>query len=396
MLSWIDKNGKIILLAKTIRVFSYGFLSIVLPFYLTYLGFSATMVGLIVTLAILSNAIFNIIVSRYADRFGRNRILRIFSVLMVLSSILLLIPDIFTIIMAAIFGIISVTGTETGPFLSIEQSALTKFVNNEKRTLLFSVYNFLGYSATSLGALFPYVPDYFLPKNLTYTFMIILYGFIGLILYFIYWKLGESIELNVKNKNVKLSDETKKKLIKLSLLFSMDAFGGGFILQSILVLWFKYRFGMDLQTQTWIFFGAGIITALSFFLAERIARKIGLLNTMVFTHIPSNVFLLLIAFATSPFIAVILLFLRQSLSQMDVPTRQSYTMAIVKPEERTATSAITNIPRSISQAGSPYLSSYAISIASYSMPFILSGSIKIIYDILIFLTFRKVKPPEEN
>ncbi len=396
MLSWIDINGKIILLAKTIRVFSYGFISIILPYYLESLGYSATIVGIIVTIAVLSNAIFNIIVGKFGESIGRNRTLRFFSMLMIISSILLLIPNIITIILASIFGIISVTGTETGPFLSVEQSALTKFVKDEKRTLLFSIYNFLGYSASSLGALFPNVPYYFFPKNLSYISMIILYGFVGLILYFLYWKIGEFIEINVERKNVRISDETRKKIIKLSLLFSMDAFGGGFILQSLLVLWFNYRFGLNMETQTWIFFGGGIITALSFFLAERIAKKIGLLNTMVFTHIPSNVFLLLISFATTPLIAVILLFLRQSLSQMDVPTRQSYTMAIVKPEERTATSAITNIPRSISQAGSPYLSSYAISIGSYSIPFILSGSIKIIYDILIFLMFRKIKPPEEN
>ncbi len=396
MLSWIDINGKIILLAKTIRVFSYGFISIILPYYLKSLGYSATVVGIIVTIAVLSNAIFNIIVGKYGEIIGRNRTLRIFSIFMIISSILLLIPNIITIILAAIFGIISVTGTETGPFLSVEQSALTKFIGDEKRTLLFSIYNFLGYSAASLGALFPNVPFYFLPKSYSYESMIILYGFVGLILYFLYWKIGESIEINVERKNVRISDETKKRIIKLSLLFSMDAFGGGFILQSLLVLWFNYRFGLNIETQTWIFFGAGIITAISFFLAERIARKIGLLNTMVFTHIPSNIFLLLIAFSTTPVMAIILLFLRQSLSQMDVPTRQSYTMAIVKPEERTATASITNIPRSISQAGSPYLSSYAISIGSYSIPFILSGSIKIIYDILIFLTFRKIKPPEEK
>ncbi len=396
MLSWIDINGKIILLAKTIRVFSYGFISIILPYYLKSLGYSATVVGIIVTIAVLSNAIFNIIVGKYGEIIGRNRTLRIFSIFMIFSSILLLIPNIITIILASIFGIISVTGTETGPFLSVEQSALTKFVGDEKRTLLFSIYNFLGYSAASLGALFPNVPFYFLPKSYSYESMIIIYGFVGLILYFLYWKIGKSIEINVERKNVRISDETKKKIIKLSLLFSMDAFGGGFILQSILVLWFNYRFGLNIETQTWIFFGAGIITAISFFLAERIARKIGLLNTMVFTHIPSNIFLLLIAFSTTPLMAIVLLFLRQSLSQMDVPTRQSYTMAIVKPEERTATASITNIPRSISQAGSPYLSSYAISIGSYSIPFILSGSIKIIYDILIFLTFRKIKPPEEK
>ncbi len=396
MLSWIESNGKIILLAKTIRVFSYGFISIILPYYLKSLGYSATMVGIVVTIAVLSNAIFNIIVGKYGEIIGRNRTLRIFSMLMIISSILLLIPNIITITLAAIFGIISVTGTETGPFLSVEQSALTKFVRDEKRTLLFSIYNFLGYSAASLGALFPNVPFHFLPKGYSYESMIILYGFVGLILYFLYWKIGKSIEINVERKNVRISDETKKRIIKLSLLFSMDAFGGGFILQSILVLWFNYRFGLNIETQTWIFFGAGIITAISFFLAERIARKIGLLNTMVFTHIPSNIFLLLIAFSTTPVMAIIFLFLRQSLSQMDVPTRQSYTMAIVKPEERTATSAITNIPRSITQAGSPYLSSYAISIGSYSIPFILSGSIKIIYDILIFFTFRKIKPPEEK
>ncbi|MEM2938585.1 MAG: MFS transporter, partial [Thermoplasmata archaeon] len=222
-----------------------------------------------------------------------------------------------------------------------------------------------------------------------------IFGVIGLLLFILYSMMGNFLEIKFKGERVKLSKDARSIVLKLSILFSIDAFGGGFIVQSIISLWFKVKFNILLSNQGWIFFIGGIITAISFFLAERIARKIGLLNTMVFTHIPSNVFLIMIAFASSPILAILLLFLRQSLSQMDVPTRQSYMMAIVKPEERVALSSATNIPRGIAQAGSPYISVLSLSLGFLFLPFLLSGSLKIIYDFLIFFTFRHIKPPEE-
>ncbi|MDP8012349.1 MAG: MFS transporter [Thermoplasmata archaeon] len=396
MINFIEKPGKILFITKSIRVFAYGFLSIALPFYLTDEGYNALFVGIFITIGILSSVIYNIFVSKYTEKIGRKKTLQIFSIFMILSSIFFLINNFISILIAAIFGVISVTGTETGPFLSIEQSALTKFTSETRRTLVFSIYNFLGYASSALGSLFSGIPSYFVSGILSLKILIIIYGLIGLLLFLFYSSLKDSLEIKSVKRNYKISNETKKVIIKLSLLFSIDAFGGGFIIQSILSLWFKMHFNMDIEAQSLLFFAGGIITAISFFLAERISRKIGLLNTMVFTHLPSNVFLILVAFSPNIILAITFLLLRQSLSQMDVPTRQSYMMAIVKPEERTAVGAITNIPRSISQAASPYLSTYSISISLFYAPFLISGTLKIIYDILIFITFRKVKPPEEK
>ncbi|MCI4434000.1 MAG: MFS transporter [Thermoplasmata archaeon] len=395
MLSWLEKQGKILLITKAVRVFSYGFMSLVIPFYLRYLNFSLEFIGIVITISLLSGVFFNIFVGVYGDLLGRRRSLQLFSIFMIISSILFIVGNLPSIVLASIFGVISVTGTETGPFLSIEQAALTKFTGNEKRTLTFSFYNFIGYTFSALGSLFSGLPGLFLSQSISFMILLLVFGSIGLLLLYLYSILGDSLEVKFEKVRITLTPETKKIMIKLSILFSIDAFGGGFIIQSILSLWFRIRFNIMLSDQAWIFFIGGIITALSFFLAERIARRIGLLNTMVFTHIPSNVFLLLIAFANTPIVAIILLFLRQSLSQMDVPTRQSYMMAIVRPEERVSLSSATNIPRAIAQASSPYLSTYSLAVGILSLPFLLSGSLKIIYDILIFITFRNIKPPEE-
>ncbi|MCG1666740.1 MAG: MFS transporter [Thermoplasmata archaeon] len=395
MLSWIEKPGLILISTKAIRVFAYGFMSLLLPFYLSYLNFSLQFIGIVITISILSGAIFNIFIGIYGEKIGRRSTLQIFSLFMIFSSILFILGNEISIIIASIFGVISVTGTETGPFLTVEQAALTKFVRDEKRTLLFSIYNFMGYTFSALGSLFSGIASFIFGSVTVFYILLSIFGVIGLLLFILYSMMGNFLEIKFKGERVKLSKDARSIVLKLSILFSIDAFGGGFIVQSIISLWFKVKFNILLSNQGWIFFIGGIITAISFFLAERIARKIGLLNTMVFTHIPSNVFLIMIAFASSPILAILLLFLRQSLSQMDVPTRQSYMMAIVKPEERVALSSATNIPRGIAQAGSPYISVLSLSLGFLFLPFLLSGSLKIIYDFLIFFTFRHIKPPEE-
>ena len=395
MLSWIEKPGLILISTKAIRVFAYGFMSLLLPFYLSYLNFSLQFIGIVITISILSGAIFNIFIGIYGEKIGRRSTLQIFSLFMIFSSILFILGNEISIIIASIFGVISVTGTETGPFLTVEQAALTKFVRDEKRTLLFSIYNFMGYTFSALGSLFSGIASFIFGSVTVFYILLSIFGVIGLLLFILYSMMGNFLEIKFKGERLKLSKDARSIVLKLSILFSIDAFGGGFIVQSIISLWFKVKFNILLSNQGWIFFIGGIITAISFFLAERIARKIGLLNTMVFTHIPSNVFLIMIAFASSPILAILLLFLRQSLSQMDVPTRQSYMMAIVKPEERVALSSATNIPRGIAQAGSPYISVLSLSLGFLFLPFLLSGSLKIIYDFLIFFTFRHIKPPEE-
>jgi MFS family permease len=397
MLEWLPKNGRLLFLAKALRVFGFGFLSIILPLYMLQLGYSALVIGAVLSAAVVGSVIFNILVSKFSDSFGRKKSLMLLSVLMGVST-MLMIANLGTVlfIIAALIGSVSVTGSETGPFLAIEQSSITTQINDKHRTKAYSVYNFLGYSAAAIGALFSALPTMF--NNVIFGYHVVLYGYlaISISLIFIYVSLSKTIESQQKELKIKISKETRKIIIKLAALFSVDAFGGGFILQSLLALWFNSRYGLNLDYLAVLFLVTNSITAVSILLAPLVAKRIGLLRTMVITHIISNCALITIPLAPSLFYAVSFLFIRQSLSQMDVPARQSYTMAIVKPNERTATAGITNTPRSVAQSISPVISSYFIGTFQYALPFFFSGSIKIVYDVLIFLSFRKIKPPEEK
>ena len=397
MLEWLPKNGRLLFLAKALRVFGFGFLSIILPLYMLQLGYSALVIGAVLSAAVVGSVIFNILVSKFSDSFGRKKSLMLLSVLMGVST-MLMIANLGTVlfIIAALIGSVSVTGSETGPFLAIEQSSITTQINDKHRTKAYSVYNFLGYSAAAIGALFSALPTMF--NNVIFGYHVVLYGYlvISISLIFIYVSLSKTIESQQKELKIKISKETRKIIIKLAALFSVDAFGGGFILQSLLALWFNSRYGLNLDYLAVLFLVTNSITAVSILLAPLVAKRIGLLRTMVITHIISNCALITIPLAPSLFYAVSFLFIRQSLSQMDVPARQSYTMAIVKPNERTATAGITNTPRSVAQSISPVISSYFIGTFQYALPFFFSGSIKIVYDVLIFLSFRQIKPPEEK
>ncbi|MCL5009553.1 MAG: MFS transporter [Candidatus Parvarchaeota archaeon] len=392
------KSG-ILLLTKTLRTFGFGFLSIILPLYLLKLGYSALFIGVVLSASVFSSVMYNVLVSKFSDRFGRGRSLVILSLLMAFSGVLLILNiSAVSLVIASIIGAMSVTGTETGPFVAVEQSAIATSTDQRNRTNVFGLYNFLGYSAAAFGALFSGLPSLF-SKVSGYYILLYIYIGISIALAVIYYTLGRNLELKKKvkpNRDYHISKSDKKIIVKLSLLFSVDAFGGGFVLQSLLSLWFASRYGFNIGTLSLIFVTTNIITAFSILTAPKLAKKIGLLNTMVFTHIPSNLFLIAIPFAPTALYAVVFLFLRQSISQMDVPTRQSYTMAIVKPEDRTALAGITNIPRSVAQGISPGIASYFIGILNYTAPFFISGVLKIIYDISIFFTFRKIKPPEEK
>ncbi len=393
----LSHKNEILLLTKTLRTFGFGFLSIILPLYLLKLGYPPLFIGIVLSASVFSSVMYNIFVSKFSDRFGRGKSLILLALMMALSGVLLILDlSAVSLVIAAIVGAMSVTGTETGPFLAIEQSALSSAVKAKNRTGVFGLYNFLGYSAAAFGALFSGLPS-FLGGLSGYYALLYVYIGISITLAAVYYALGKSLEIKeFSRRKVTVSPEGKRTITKLSVLFSVDAFGGGFVLQSLLSLWFASRYGFGTGTLSLIFLATNIITAFSILAAPILARRIGLLNTMVFTHIPSNLFLIAIPFAPTALLAVVFLFLRQSVSQMDVPTRQSYTMAIVKPEERTALAGITNIPRSVAQGVSPGIASYLIGIANYSAPFVASGILKIVYDISIFFTFRKVKPPEER
>jgi MFS family permease len=361
------------------------------------IGYPTIIIGAVLSAAVFGSVIFNLLVSRFSDAYGRKKSLIILSILMAASALLMIanINSIFFII-AAFFGSVSVTGTETGPFLTIEQPSITAQVNEQNRTKAYSVYNFLGYSAAALGALFSSTSSFF--NNILFGYRALLYVYFGIAiaLVFIYFALGNALEIPKKESKFKISKKTKKIIVRLAALFSIDAFGGGFILQSILVLWFNSRYGISLDNLSLLLLFTNVITAISVLLAPLVAKRIGLLKTMVIPHIISNLALISIPLVPSLFYAITFLFIRQTLSQMDVPARQSYMMAIVKSRERTATVGITSIPRSLSQGISPTISSYFIGSLQYSLPFFLSGSLKLFYDISVFLSFRKIKPPEEK
>ncbi len=408
--NWLSRDGKLLLSARIVRTFAYGFLSIVLAIYLSLIGFNEILIGLILSATLVNSVIFNLIAGFYADKIGRRNFLIIYALLMSISGAIFLgTENYIALIVAAFIGTVNVTGSDTGAFLSIEQAALPQTVNDtKKRNTVFALYNMVGTFAMSAGVLLAGLPQLFqqqfgLDQIESIKPLFLLYILAGLIVTVIYFFLTKNIELQIQNKkkarpSIKqtLSPQSKRIVGKLSGLFSIDSFGGGFVIQSIVSFWFFTKFGADLTTLALIFSVAGVLTAFSFIVATRIADKIGLINTMVFTHIPSNILLILVAFAPTFSIAIILYLVRMALSQMDVPTRQSYIVAVVKEDERTAAAAITNTSRNISQAVSPSLTGAIIQSLGLSAPFVVGGLVKIVYDIALYVNFRKIKPPEEK
>ena len=405
-LDWISQDGKLLLWARTVRTFSYGFLSVILAIYLKLIGFNEILIGVVLTATLVNSVIFNLLSSAYADRIGRKKILTLYAVLMVISAVIFFFTNNYVaLIIAALIGTINVTGSEIGAFLSLEQAILPQTVNNiKKRNSIFALYNMVGTFAMSGGVLVSGLPSfleqhYGLDQISAIKTLFVFYAILALVVMAIYLTLSKGVEIQPKNGQSipqnKISPQTRGIITKLSSLFAVDSFGGGFVIQSIVAFWFYSRFGADLTMLSYIFSAAGVLTAVSFLLATKIASKIGLVNTMVFTHIPSNILLILLAFAPNFSVGILLYLARMSLSQMDVPTRQSYIVAIVNENERVAAAGITNTSRNVAQAVSPSLAGGVIQILSLSAPFVVGGILKIAYDIGIFASFRKIKPPEE-
>src|SRR5256884_7261800 len=389
---WISREGQLILLEKSVRTLPYGFLGVIYGVYLAQLGFSAFAIGIVLTLTVLSSAFYTFIISFVADRIGRRKTLVFFALTdFVAGTLLFVSTDWWAPVLAGIVGNMTVGAGEVGPFLSLEQAILPRTARADRRTLAFSVYNLVGYGASSAGALLAGLPRYagYPPQFLAYMIS----GLIGAVLYCSLSGAGEPKSRPARRPA--LPPHGRPTIAKLSALFAADAFGGCFIGQSTPSYYFFLRFGLDLSTLGVIFFATQLVTALSFLLSERIARRIGLLRTMVFTHVPSNVLLVGVAFAPTPLTAVFLLLCRQSLSQMDVPARQSYVMSIVDGQDRTAAAGLTSSTRTVSSSISPSLAGYALANLWIGTPLVAAGSFKLAYDLLIYRNFRKVRPPEE-
>lgn len=392
---------------RIIRLFCYGFLSVVLALYLSEAGLTEGQIGLLLTLTLVGDALISLWLTTSADRFGRKRTLLLGALLMAGAGVaFILTRNVILLIAAAIIGVISPSGNEIGPFLSVEQAGLTQLISNKRRTQFFAWYNLAGSFATATGALIGGWLAQVLQDNgwaalEAYRVVLMGYALGGFLLFLLFFNLSPAVEVE------KAGQETIKRVLglhrsravvfKLSSLFALDAFAGGLLVQSMFAYWFHVRFGVEPGVLGSIFFGANILAGISALLAIRIANKFGLINTMVFTHIPSNIFLILVPLMPTLPLAIGVLLLRFSISQMDVPTRQSYTMAVVSPDERSAASGITAIARSVGASLSPALTGLFFSVPLlFNVPFFLSGGLKIIYDLLLFREFRAVKPPEET
>src|SRR2546427_3341535 len=390
---WIDRDGRLVFLEKTVRTVPYGFLGVLFGVYLAQLRFSTLVIGIVLTLTVLSTAFCTFIISFVGDRVGRRKTLVFFALTDFVAGILLLIStDWWAPVLAGIVGNMTVGAGEVGPFLSLEQAILPRTARADRRTLAFSVYNLVGYGASSAGALLAGLPRYVGYSPLFLGYMIS--GLIGAVLYS---SLSGAVEAEPRPaRRSVLSARGRPIVAKLSALFAVESFGGGFIGQSILSYYFYLRFGLDLSTLGVIFFATQLVTALSFLLSERIARRIVLLRTMVFTHVTSNVLLVSVAFAPTPLTAVFLLLCRQSLSQMDVPARQSYVMAIVDEQDRTAAAGLTSSTGRVSSSISPSLAGYALANLWLGTPLVAAGALKPGHDLPIYRSFRRARPPEER
>jgi MFS family permease len=394
----MTKDGKIVLIEKAVRTVPYGFLGVLFAVYLSQLGLDALFIGVVLALTVASSAIYTLIASVFADRFGRKRTLIFFALTDALAGALLFASDsLWAPIAAGIIGNMTVGAGEVGPFLTLEQAILPGASDSRRRTLGFSVYNLIGYVSSSAGALLVGLPQYIGPGIRGYRPLFLAYLASGLLGAYLYSRLSTRVE---KEKTLSpgsrvLSEASKPIVRRLSALFALDSFGGGFIGISILSYYFYERYSLQLSSLGLLFAGTQIITAISFLVAERIARQIGLIKTMVYTHIPSNLLLTIIPFVSSAPIAIGLLLSRQSLSQMDVPTRQSYLMSVVPEVDRTPAAGFTNVSRSVAQTFSPSIAGYAIAALWLGSPFVIAGGLKVVYDVSLYKFFHKLKPPGE-
>jgi MFS family permease len=402
VLDWLSVDGKKLLLTRVLRTFAYGYLAVVLGVYLDRLGFDPTQIGVVFTAAIAGSALMTIFWSLIADRYGRRRTVATMGLLMAVGGVIFALTDSFwPLLIGAFTGTISATSSEVGVFQTVEQAILPQTAPDSRRTWLFSIYNTVANFAGAFGSLAAGSVAFFASLGLegpdAYRPLFWLYAAIGLVNFLVFVTLSEKVErahVDGARRFIGIH-RSGRTVAKLSALFGLDAFAGALVVQSIVAYWFFLRWGLPISELAGIFFWVGILSGLSLLAAGWLAQRIGLLNTMVFTHLPSNVLLMLMPLAPTAWLAVAVFLVRMSISQMDVPTRQSFTMAVVDPDERTATAGLTNVARTTSSAIAPTFAGMAFSAAALGAPFFIAGAIKILYDGLIYLTFRDVHPPEE-
>jgi len=390
-----------------VRLFAYGLASVVLVLHLGAAGVDEARVGLLITLTLLGDTAVSLLVTTRADRAGRRRMLVLGALLMVGAGAAFAATVSFPLLAAAAtLGVLSPSGNEVGPFLPIEQAALAQELEPGRRTGLFAWYQLTGAVATAAGALAGGVSAEALQRAgasplASYRAVFAAYAAAGLVVAALAARLSPRVEAS--GGGARLGGpalglhRSRRVVLRLAALFSVDAFAGGFVVQSFVAWWFHERFGAGPALLGGIFFGANLLAGVSALSAAAVARRFGLVNTMVFTHLPSNVLLVLVPLMPTLPLAVAVLLLRFAISQMDVPTRQSYTLAVVEPDERSAAAGLTGIARTVGAALSPLAAGplYA-SAALASLPFAVAGALKIVYDLALWRSFRNLPPPEER
>lgn len=395
---------------RSLRLFAFGLASVVLVFFLTARGFDTGQVGWLLTLTLLGDAGISLFLTTRADRWGRRRTLMASGALMVLAGLAAVLTGNFWLLAIALtVGVISPAGNEVGPFLAVEQAALAHIVPNEERTHYVAWYNAAGFTATALGALAGGAASHFwiehgaLPLT-SYERIFWIYAAIGILLVALSAFLTRAIEpepVEALRQGFITQwtglRESQSVIFRLSALFALDAFAGGFIVQSVLAYWFYLKFGVSTLELGGLFFAANLFSGISALVAVPLAKRFGLINTMVFTHLPSNLILMAVPLMPTFPLAMGALLVRHLISQMDVPTRQSYVMAVVPPTERSAANGITATVRSFGSALAPAIAGRLLAIpALMSAPLYLAGGLKIVYDLALYRSFRHVKPPEET
>ncbi len=404
--SWLlppgtSPDAALILTARGIRAFTDGYVALLLPYYLTLLGHGAFEVGVIATATLLGSGLLTLLVGVFAYRFRLHAMLTAACLLMLTTGIgFATVTDFLPLLLIAVIGTLNPSSGDVSVFSPLEQSLLSHAAASEHRTALFSRYSLVGQLVGALGALAAAVPGMLaqwgiLELKAAVQAMFVFYGLSALVALALYRRLASAASRGDEMRPAPLG-ASKGIVYRLAALFSLDAFAGGFAVQSLLALWLFLRFDLPVETTGTIFFWTGIFAAASFLAAPPIAKRIGLINTMVFTHLPANVFCVLVPLMPTLPLALLFLFLRAALSSMDVPARTSYVMAVVSPGERSAAASMTAVPRSFAAAVSPMIAGYLLTVSTFGWPLVISGALKIAYDLTLLGLFRKVKPPEER
>lgn len=401
----MTRDARLLFFARAVRMFGYGALGVILVLYLAAAGLEAEAIGLLLTLTLVGDTVISLVLTTHADRIGRRRTLVIGAVLMAVAGVVFAGSTVFLVLLvAATLGVLSPSGNEVGPFLPIEQSSLTEVTPSERRTSIYAWYNLTGSVTTATGALVAGLAVGGLraagwPELDAYRAVLVAYAAVGLAMVPIVRSVSPAVEVPAADTSIarRFGLHRSKGIVgRLAALFALDAFAGGLIIQSLLAFWFHQRFGLPVEVIGAIFFGANLLAAVSALAAARIAARIGLINTMVFTHLPSNVLLMLVPLMPTVELAILVLLARFSISQMDVPTRQSYTMAVVDPDERSAAAGVTGIARTIGAAVSPLIAAPLFAVPGLaSVPFFLAGGLKIVYDLALWRAFRQRRAPDD-